>query len=135
MHPLLQPRYLVIAGWPNMEQRFEVGIIITIDAIDAEGTLYTTYGYYMEEFFQDYPHLFRKLNQYEHREESEMPQFVAYKFLQYSKEIIIKVEKHFSDSDGNYNKNIFSIDGIPYSYSKCRVATLEEYTTYLNNKK
>jgi len=64
---LLKPRFEVIAEYPNTP--FSIGDVITFDGI--------VYGCNQPQKFerhpQDYPHLFRKLNWWEHRKIEDMP--------------------------------------------------------------
>lgn len=65
---LLQPRYKVIADYPN--SIFEIN-----DVIDVVEDMYYLEGY-TEGFFSPYPHLFRKLEWWEERGEEDMPKKV-----------------------------------------------------------
>ena len=120
---LLKPRFKVIADYP--ESKFKVGEIIQLTWNDPFPDKYGGY----ETFYNKYPHLFKKLEWWEDRKESEMPQYVAYKLLPDSKEKLIKVPEHFRNSFGEYNSKIFCIDQVPYCYSKCRIATEEEFNS------
>jgi hypothetical protein len=74
---LLKPRYKVIADWPEMRDRFKNQPIIILDKEDEEGW-FTTNGFYQQIFFEKYPHLFKKLEWWEEREESDMPEYVTW---------------------------------------------------------
>lgn len=136
---LLKPRIKVIERWPDMDKnKYYVGQIITLPCYeisskqwfiqDGESKIYDAY-------FENYPHLFKRLEWWEEMDEKDMPEYVGYKFLEDSKEKILKVPNHFADSNGVYNKRIFCIERVPYSYSKCRIATKEEYEQYLQSQK
>jgi len=60
---LLRPRYKVIADYPDNE--FEVGEILPDDVVSNE-----------EDEILKYPHLFKKLEWWEERQISEMPEYV-----------------------------------------------------------
>lgn len=68
---LLKPRFEVIAEFPNND----FGKIGTI--LDGDYSEFKENSINIEEWkLSDYPHLFRKLNWWEKREESEMPMYL-----------------------------------------------------------
>ena len=108
---LLQPRYLVIADYPSSNN--EVG-----DTID-----YPTKE--MCAFFDKYPHLFRRLEWWEHRKPEDMSRYVkfqekVYKVIRYRKPNIIRI------IDDNWKTEIWQEIGEPYWLP----ATAEEYEQF-----
>lgn len=82
---LLKPRYKVIVPWPGMEvEPFALGQIVTLQkhpSDEEEGFIHIPLkhipGSYMrEQFFLNYPHLFRKLEWWEERAPEDMPKYV-----------------------------------------------------------
>jgi len=65
---LLKPRYKVIAGYPNTTHN--IGDILD----DGGRTKIATKHWVI--FMDQYPHLFRKLEWWEHREEKDMPKLI-----------------------------------------------------------
>lgn len=133
---LLKPRYKVIADYPD-NQLPVGGILIKHSHIDdwlrLVGAPHGLIGI-RESVPENYPHLFRKLEWWEERQESEMPDFLKYKIYDYGdnkyyiypvqdwnlKINSVKVDKHIIDLS-NYLK-----DKLP--------ATKEEYESYFNYK-
>jgi hypothetical protein len=70
---LLAPRYKMIADYPGNSR--PIGFIFTMDKKDSEGW-YTTTGYLQEMFFTMYPHLFRRLEWWQEREISDLPEYI-----------------------------------------------------------
>src|SRR6185503_13287789 len=64
---LLKPRYKVIADYPDSE--YNVGEIIC-NMITVQNS----------EWFDQYPHIFKKLEWWEERKESEMPDYVSFSY-------------------------------------------------------
>lgn len=111
---LMKPRYKVIADYPANYY--------------GVGEIYTDCSAYTTELFEKYPHLFKKLEWWEEREESEMPEYV--------KEIggeshVVKVANHYvvgmfeGDLDGQYWEA---------PYNEYVPATEAEYQNYLKTK-
>ena len=74
MKDLTQPRYLVIADYPN--SHYEIGQIIELSVPkDASGWDMVTLAN-NEEIMPKYPHLFRLLHWWEYRDEKEMPEYL-----------------------------------------------------------
>ena len=126
MKNLTQPRYLVIADYPNSP--FNVGNILTQhtqfnkDAYFVNGNLYT------DRHPEDYPHIFRLLHWWEFRDEKDMPEYVKI----VDKSEIVKIHSIVKDIgfnffDGNnWRYKVFSTNTVP--------ATLNEYNEYIKNK-
>jgi len=117
---LLAPRYEVIGLWP-INCPYFIGYIIN-QSDNLEGA----------SFFKKidlYPHLFRRLNWWEKREASEMPEYVNLGGD------ILPVY-YSTNKDGSlflHGENIsFSVGNIYYQITP---ATLEEYTNYINKNK
>lgn len=78
---LLAPRFKLIADFPNRSDfRIRVGDVLTLDYWDAKNGKYghkqgnlTTYAPYYEQ----YPHLFKKMNWWEDRTEDQMPKYLV----------------------------------------------------------
>lgn len=76
---LLKPRYLVIADYPYSP--WIVGEILLVDnkkgELVGESIGYVDYAYRIfENEISNFPHLFRKLEWWEHRKPEELPQYV-----------------------------------------------------------
>lgn len=119
---LLKPRYKVEN--PDTSGRWAVGDIYTFTREVAQ-----TYDYWVNQkgqsvsfnFFSAFPHLFRKLNWYEDREESQMPEYVKWDdhSYMYPQQRVSKISAAPFSSDGFTASNI-----LP--------ATLEEYNQYIS---
>lgn len=78
---ILKPRYKVIADYP--QSKFEINEILIPDRLDG-----TVNGFWVSECKnnrkivfatpQNYPHLFKKLEWWEEREERDMPEYVRF---------------------------------------------------------
>ena len=82
---LLQPRYEVIADYPKSD--FKVGQIIQCsdDLVNDKDV-----GAFLRKFkynFDKYPHLFKKLNWWEHRKIEDMPKKLICKAIQNDTEV------------------------------------------------
>ena len=68
---LMQQRYKVIADWPYMGEGYSIGKIIQIEGTDQ----------FIKEnnFYDKYPHLFKKLEWWEERGIENMPQYLRLK--------------------------------------------------------
>lgn len=114
---LLAPRYKVVADYP--ENVFNVGQIIEQEEI-AEGQ-----NLYNMDFFEKFPHLFKKLKWWENRDTDDMPEYVK----RLDNGAIIKTDKWFlvgSDMRWHTEKRY-----VTMSAKTCLPATEEEYNTYL----
>ena len=78
---LMRPRYRVIALWPNTE--FKIG-----DITEPEYNIETAIR-----FYNDFPHLFRKLEWWQERSIDEMPEFVRWEIASPDKGAIEKALK------------------------------------------
>lgn len=105
---LLKPRYIVVADYPNAEM--PVGLVVTnlYGATWGDGKEYQFNE--SELWFKRFPHLFRKLNWWEHMEESEMPQYVRLK------DMLVKID----DVNGFKTAGEF----IKYYAEECKWAIL-----------
>jgi hypothetical protein len=75
---LLQPRYMVIADYPDSP--FRIGQIITEfkdDYFEIESGMNVT-GIFMNCSISELPHLFRRLNWWEYRKEEDLPKKVKH---------------------------------------------------------
>ncbi|MBP7512576.1 MAG: hypothetical protein KA981_11640 [Bacteroidia bacterium] len=128
---LLQPRYKVIATYPKCH--WSVGKVLTAD---SEGWFEVELDWRVElEYMDAFPHLFRKLEWWEEREVSEMPEYVKIINTNPIAKVgeIIKTNKwnsvpnkfYFIDADGDH-AFIFVSDAIP--------ATEQDYLTYKQNQ-
>jgi hypothetical protein len=70
---LLKPRYKVIAEWPGGD--YLQGDIFIMGA-DEDGTMLDKIHFVFEHTCKKYPHLFKPLQWWEERKESEMPEYV-----------------------------------------------------------
>ena len=137
---LMKPRYKVVADYPG--NVFEIGSVITFLKQIKEGQiLIWAYKDRTVTFssFDKYPHLFKPLQWWEHREDIEMPEYVIVN----SKSIlsdakigaVYKVVKHFSTSTGKYNETGCQLLGNDYiSYNRLAPADLSDYNEYLKQK-
>lgn len=128
---LLKPRIKVIERWPDMDKnKYYVGQIITLPCYersskqwfiqDEESKIYDAY-------FDSYPHLFKRLEWWQERDEKDMPEYLKYK----SK--IIKIDKWFyMANDLRFHSETTFITSGPYGSLP---ATREEYEQYLQSKK
>lgn len=127
---LLQPRYEVIADYPN-SGKINVGDILIQDLnyplcwLTSKNSLGAFSGT-ESEWFDRYPHIFRKLQWWQHRAPEEMPEYVKIG------DEILKVYQH---NDGNC-ANVYNGEhktSIPYAY--LLPATASEYEEYLKSKR
>ena len=122
MKDLTQPRYLVIADYPN--SHYEIGQIIELSVPkDAGGWDMVTLAN-NEEIMPKYPHLFRLLHWWEFRDEKEMPEYVK------SSKWVAKIRSY------DLSKGTFVADGEVESSAlqAFNPATLNEYNEYIKNK-
>lgn len=73
---LMKPRYRVLTDWPRSE--FEVGEILTMIQTKSHEHLWNgnPAKYITVKECDQYPHLFKKMNWWEEREEKDMPEYV-----------------------------------------------------------
>ena len=127
MTNLTQPRYLVIADYPNSP--FNVGNILTQYTQFNKTSYWVNDNLYTDRHPEDYPHLFRLLHWWECRDEKDMPEYVKGFGNQ-----IYKVHKW-----KKLTKNVLATileDTIEYQFAAfaCEPATLNEYNEYIKNK-
>lgn len=130
-HPLLTPRYMVEADYPNSP--YEVGQIIDFSE-PAEFKSGNVVGADLPEtFYNKYPNIFRPMHWSEQRKVGEMPRYVN------RKGVIKKV------LDPKYDNRIFGhneheiemrtlLHGIRYWKESYTPATEAEYLEYLKSK-
>ena len=127
MKNLTQPRYLVIADYPNSP--FNVGNILTQYTQFNKTSYWVNDNLYTDRHPEDYPHLFRLLHWWEYRDEKDMPEYVKGFGNQ-----IYKVHKW-----KKLTKNVLATvleDAIEYQFAAfaCEPATLNEYNEYIKTK-
>ena len=126
MKNLTQPRYLVIADYPNSP--FNVGNILTQhtqfnkDAYFVNGNLYT------DRHPEDYPHLFRLLHWWEFRDEKEMGGYFIGKWR--GDAYYIKVDNWVKEG------TIFNakVGDINFVADYCTPITESQYNEYIKTK-
>lgn len=129
---LMKPRYKVIADWPNRKD-FNVGQIITVG--EAWNPGYLMYSIedcqgkreYLQDFFDQYPHLFQRLEWWHDREE--VPQYV--KFIA-NKSKVAKLLKLYHRDMVDIEHDGKTIDCLDMELFL--PATLEEYNNYIKSK-
>lgn len=133
---LLKPRYKVIADYPD--SIFVVGKVIEL-TIDNVNKVWS-YHHFTEqcselwdaEYFDEYPHLFKKLSWWEDRKPEDRPVYV--------KCIKTPDQLHFPGMVNkiSWKSGQFGFDengSHIHLYTNCyEPATLEEYNVYINNK-
>lgn len=127
---LLQPRYEVIAGYPDSE--FKIGEILDRDWFKYENDDEETGKIIWK--ISDFPHLFRKLKWWEKRKPEEMPEYVKWDYNpkvdnENVKGLVEKVVKWVQDGHGvvvSGSMTIATCHWMP--------ATETEYLNYLNVK-
>lgn len=105
---LLRPRVKVIAPYPKMP--YKLGAILEIDEQHSN------------KYFDDYPHLFRRLEWWEERDASDMPEYVKQK----NNDFFTKVDKYFYDCFRSGDDKYWIRYYLP--------ATEEEYLQYIKSK-
>jgi len=129
---LLKPRYKVVAEFPRMEdfEGCEVDNIIV-----AEDNMW----------YENYPHLFKKLGWWEDRKREDMPMYLKRTGMVDDNDNplpdwYLKVKKHFNYGNGEWRDNsvhIFCIDpsertyGTGLFYSEFEPCTEDEYLSNL----
>lgn len=102
---LLAPRFKVVADWPK-NYDFTIGEIITCNDMVTEAMIGNPR-------FSLYPHLFKKLEWYEDREEKDMPEYVKCTYQTGKKGENIVISK-FSMKDHFFNKQYHEAGVIGY---------------------
>lgn len=128
---LLQPRYEVIADWPN--NTIEIGDVCTIE---------NEYGQFRfgqpihQRMMEAHPHLFKKLCWWEERKEEDMPEYLK---------VTVDHMEHYGTKKGDIIKVIwcYGVDKnwVPFWSEKNKIfwgnysvpATLQDYTQYITN--
>lgn len=124
---LLQPRYEVIADYPNSP--FTIGEILSdYGTLTRPSFIQRSSGNQIRvDVVDKYPHLFRKLEWWEKRKPEDMPEYVKYQ----NNYLVYKVVHNFI----GLNKTMCKIyDGkinIRRHYEFFQPATLQDYTDYL----
>lgn len=79
---LLKPRYIMVAIYPDCDRdRLYAGKVIEFSHFDKENNQWYNEndgGKIYDAFYELYPHLFKKLEWWEEREEKDMPEYVKY---------------------------------------------------------
>ena len=120
MKNLTQPRYLVIADYPN--SHYEIGQIIELSVPkDAGGWDMVTLAN-NEEIMPKYPHLFRLLHWWEYRDEKDMPEYVKHQ------------DKIYKVTGWRDNSPYYEGGKHPFAPEVVTPATLNEYNEYIKNK-
>lgn len=131
MKDLMTPRYEVIADYP--ESKFKIGQTVTLKEIHP----YSGYSFISGDFvlspewFDKYPHLFRKLQWYEKRDIKDMPEYVKYVD---SNELNRLSEKEWEGMFSFINNNDSIGCQLLKKLNKALPATKSEYDNYINSK-
>lgn len=132
---LLRPRFKVIAKWPSMRD-FELNQIITLNEDfspqykmwsieDCQGK-----RTYITKFFEDYPHLFERLDWWHERSDEQMPKYL--RFIANKSKVVELVKL--------YNRDMVDIRHHDGKIIDCLdmelflPATEEEYNAYNSQK-
>jgi len=133
---LLKPRYKVIADYPF--SYYDVDSILLFDFYHTpNGVVH----------FNEYPHLFKKLEWYEERKVEDMPDYLKFEerlsITSYGDDVepeIHKVKKHWDTSMTNDWRNkdircfISEWHNTTYYYGAFIPATEQEYLSFINQK-
>lgn len=136
MKDLMTPRYEVIADYP--ESKFKIGQTVTLKEIHP----YSGYSFISGDFilspewFDKYPHLFRKLQWYEKRDIKDMPEYVKKSdgivypvdYSEMGKTGGVIVDSH---ATGKLNRLLVNYENMMQSSTP---ATQSEYEAYINSK-
>ena len=126
---LLKPRYKVVAGYPYSP--FEVGDFIQIQNfdghmmykwIDDSGYEYELY----ESFFKDYPHLFQRLEWWQERKITELPEYIEWYDPSDKIELlptIFKVENWYSNPNTSQIAGVYVESGNRLFIQDCKPTT------------
>ena len=109
---LLKPRYEVIADYPK--SHFQIGDLIKMKEIYP----YSGYSYELQggdiaapEYFDQYPHLFKPLSWWQHRELKDMPEYVKVVNPHYTWELPKGCVRKVAEWKFNDNNNLLSLSG------------------------
>lgn len=135
---LLLPRYKVVSPWPCMElEPFHVGQIVTLQkhpTDEGEGFIHIPIkhipdSYMRQAFFENYPHLFNKLEWWLHRDPKEMPEYIKWP----DTGMVAKVTRYQVDDNASWGV-FFLDDDFSYHLMHAMPATEEEYNNYKAKK-
>ena len=116
----MQKRFIVIADYPD--SIYTVGTVL-----DREGSYDSSNNVF---FYNKYPHLFRELSWWEHREISDFPEYVKYS----TKGKIIKVKWiYVQDGEGKVQLENGGYR-FTWSFNLFEPATESQYNEYLKIK-
>lgn len=123
---LMKPRWKVIAAFPD-NRNYEVGSILdrdwcryVNDEDESEGVVWR---------ISDFPHLFKKLEWWEEREEKDMPEYVKWNSCNSGREYIVKVLE-IKDDQFRWEEGWET-----FTENQDFPSTKEEYEQYLQSKK
>lgn len=126
---LLQPRYEVIADYPGSD--LPIGTILLESKLGycfREDVLTTSSNIIATETVTKYPHLFRRLNWWEHRTPEEMPEYLRRKTKDAK---VFKAKKH--GVEATHSLGFIDENDRILSYCNFLPATLQDYTQYITN--
>jgi hypothetical protein len=131
---LMQPRYKVIADYPNSE--YVIGLVIDFaEESNFKSGKITGSNNVSEDFFLQYPNIFNKLRWFEDRDPKDMPEYVkekegneVWRVEEYGAAVTcyVLLKKNFHDPEIPFgDHNLYDL--LP--------ATETEYLTYQNSLK
>lgn len=131
---LKMPRYKVIADYPN--NRFSVNEIINLEKYSGGYRYRWAEDWGMDNIdeseLKEYPHLFKKLEWWEEREISDLPEYV----INTSSLPKTIMQVNWAVEVDDYGKEgLFAINGGRLYPKGLLPATLSEYTTYISQTK
>lgn len=123
---LQQKRFKVIAETP-FDKSPSLGTILTLEESGVSNWLTVRHNdfVYSEMMLKKYPHLFRDLQWWEHRELSEMNGYFIGKWR--GDQYYIKVDKW----EGGHPFFYYKLDGMEFSASYSKPITESEYNEYI----
>lgn len=132
---LLRPRYIVIADYPGSDLPIGTILYYFNNTYWTDGKGYEFHE--PERIFTDYPHLFRRLEWWEHRSPEEMPEYLKSDPIDknWMENIVVEKIDEFYGDKNEYVSLVDRDESMQYCTSWYIPATLEEYTNYLTNKK
>jgi hypothetical protein len=114
---LLKPRYKVIADWPRMTT-YWIGRIFEVSQMGMETQIP----------YHKYPHLFKKLEWWEERDEKDMPEYVKAKYSFH-----VAFIGYFEE---NQIFKLSELEGEKECFNWVEISTEQEYLEYIaKNKK
>lgn len=115
---LLEPRYKVIADYPESNRSFRVGDVLPGERIEKNS-----------ERFDQYPKLFKKLEWWENRGTEDMPEYV--RVTNYRGNPVVKVLEHMPQHGLiRLSDPLFGV----HHYKNCLPATKQDYSDYVEWK-